>query len=461
MIKSSRMRIGGRSSFGVLVLLATIAALMLAATSARASFTYPPAPVVFVHGNSGSAQQFESNAMRFSSNFYPDKMLYAYEYNTSAPPGGPGSDNTAAINNLDGFIANVQAITGASQVDVLAHSRGTTVMHAYLSTPERAANVRKYVNLDGRSSATPPGGVPTLAIWGGLQPLGSIGGATNVYNTERGHTETATSAENFKTIYKFLVGFRPLTASVIPELPWKVEISGRAVFFPLNIGVASVLEVWELNGATGARTSSGPANVITIGADGSFGPIGVKPNRHYELAIVRPGQPTTHFYFERFEHSDHFVRLLLSPPGGIGTFVTTGPNHTAVTTTRMREWWADQADPANNDKLEFNGVNVLNAATSPRGRFVLAAFAFDKNADTITDLSASLFPFSVLAFLTGVDLYLPASADASGTIAVKETVRSSGGKTRTINVPNWPSDQNGVSVYFKDYLNHQFPWIGG
>lgn len=421
--------------------------MMVGATTASANlFTHTP--VVFVHGNSGSAQQFESNAMRFSSNFYGNDELYAYEYNTSGP------SNVAAVDGLDGFIADVEARTGASQVDVIAHSRGTTVMHEFLSTPARAANVRKYVNLDGRSSASPPGGVPTLAIWGPLQPAGAIGGATNVYNTDRGHTETATSAENFATIYKFLNGHPPFTTKVVPEIPFLVRIAGRATFFPQNIGVPGTLEVWEVSDTTGARKRL--HKTATTGPDGSFGPIFVNGLKHYELALVRPGEPTGHFYFEPFERSDRFLRLQISPPGGIGSFVTTGPNHTAITTVRNREWWADQADPADNDSLEFNGINVLNAATAPRVRNVIAAFVFDKNADQVSNLAAPLFPFSVLAFLTGVDLYLPASVDASGTIAVRETARRTGGQTRTINVPNWRSDQNVVLVQFKDYMAKSF-----
>jgi hypothetical protein len=83
-------------------------------------------------------------------------------------------------------------------------------------------------------------------------------------------------------------------------------------------------------------------------------------------------------------------------------------------------------------------------------------FNFDKNSDGVTDTSASLFPFNAISFLTGVDNYLPASHDASGTIAVKETMRAIRSPadrrhTETINVPNWPSDTDQVSVYFKDY----------
>jgi triacylglycerol esterase/lipase EstA (alpha/beta hydrolase family) len=64
-------------------------------------------PIVFVHGNTGSAQQFETNAMRFTSNGYDDGDLFAYEYDSSA------TTNDAAIAGLDGFIAGVKAKTGA------------------------------------------------------------------------------------------------------------------------------------------------------------------------------------------------------------------------------------------------------------------------------------------------------------------------------------------------------------
>ena len=41
-----------------------------------------PTPVIFVHGSSGSAQQFETNAMRLTSNGFPQKRIFAYEYDT-------------------------------------------------------------------------------------------------------------------------------------------------------------------------------------------------------------------------------------------------------------------------------------------------------------------------------------------------------------------------------------------
>ena len=83
-------------------------------------------------------------------------------------------------------------------------------------------------------------------------------------------------------------------------------------------------------------------------------------------------------------------------------------------------------------------------------------FNFDSGSDGVTNTSAALFPFSVLNFLTGVDNFLPVSPDASGSVAVKETMRGSG-HVETINVPNWPSDQHTSSVYFRDYVAKTFP----
>jgi hypothetical protein len=118
----------------------------------------------------------------------------------------------------------------------------------------------------------------------------------------------------------------------------------------------------------------------------------------------------------------------------------------------MREFWGDQADPAANDRLQVNGVDVINPATAPRSRRVLAVFNFDKGADGVSDTSASLPPFNAIPFLTAVDLFMQSSPDASDTIPVVQTVRTQGYKVTT-NVPNWPSvDQtNAVSVFFKDY----------
>ncbi|MET1075183.1 MAG: hypothetical protein ABWY11_21235 [Umezawaea sp.] len=435
----------GWSKVAAAVLALVVVSTAVPAAAHPVGFT----PVVFVHGQQGSAQQWQSNAKRFSTNGYADRLLHAYEYDTSV------ADNAAAVSALDGFIAGVLARTGASSVDVVAHSRGTSVMHEYLATPARAALVRKYVNVDGRSSATPPGGVPTLALWGSLQPGGSIGGATNVYLTSLGHTETTTSAEGFAHIHEFLRGRPALTTGVRPQLPGLVEIAGRALYFPQNEPVAGTLQVWDVDDRTGARRGA-PRHTVQVAADGAFGPLRVDGRKHYELVLLREGQQTYHYYFEPFERSDRFLRLQVSRPGGIADYIDRCPTHSAFTVVRNREWWADQPDPADDDRLEFNGVDVLGPAIAPRARQVVAAFVFDDDCDLTSTPGVALPPVSALPCLTGVDTSLPARADAGGTIRVTEGVRGSGRRSRTIAARDWPSDGHTVTVQFKDYVDRAF-----
>ena len=387
-----------------------------------------PNPIIFVHGQFGSSDQFETNAMRFTSNGFPQNRLFAYEYDTS--------------------VAAVKAQTGANQVDVLAHSRGTTVMHSFLATPERAAQVAHYVNFDGRTSDAPPGGVPTLAIWGEGDPTRQIVGAQNVYYSEKSHTEVTTSAEAFGDVYRFLEGRAPDTKKVVPEKPNKVTIAGRALEFPNNIAIeGAALAIFEVNGDTGQRVG-GPIYTTTIGPDGNWGPVKVNGKAHYEIAITEPGNRTLHNYYEPFEHDDYFVRAFNSPL--IEPFIESGPNHSAITVRRMLEWRGDQ-DPAGNDSLSFNGTNVINAATAPRARRVLAVFNFDLHSDGVTDLSASVPPFSSITFLTGVDIFMPATATGTDTISIQERMRATGHE-ETINVPNFASDGHVTSVLFRDYV---------
>ena len=428
----------------VLTLLIALVAVALAAAPAQAKKggkAKKPDPVIFVHGQFGSADQFATNAMRFTSNGFPQGRLFVYEYDTSV------QSNDAAVAGLDGFIASVKAQTGAEKVDVLAHSRGTTVMHSYLSTPDRAAQVAHYVNFDGRTADAPPGGVPTLAVWGEGDPTRAIAGAQNVYYPDKSHTEVTTSREAFADAYRFLEGRGPDTTKVVPEKPNKVTIAGRALEFPNNTAIlGATLQVFEV-AADGSR-KGGPVYTTAVGPEGNWGPVKVNGKKHYEIAVSEPGNRTLHNYFEPFERDDHFVRVLNSPL--LEPFIESGPNHTAITVRRMLEWRGDQ-DPAGNDSLSFNGVNVINPAIAPRARRVLAIFNFDKNSDGVTDTSAPLEPFASVSFLSGADVFMPASPAATGTIAVTETMRQTG-HAETINVPNWPSSEGVVSVVFRDYV---------
>src|SRR5205085_8156300 len=109
------------------------------------------------------------------------------------------------------------------------------------SDPARAANVADYVNVDGQTASSLPGGVRTLALWatkGPLSPPGrSITGATNVSIPDSTHVQCATSPLSFAEMYKFFTGSPPGTTDIVPQTG-PITVSGRYVSFPQNNGLA-------------------------------------------------------------------------------------------------------------------------------------------------------------------------------------------------------------------------------
>ena len=109
-----------------------------------------------MHGFSGSAQQYETQALRWASNDYPN-VVTAIDRNSLLP---------ADFTVLDAFFDDLMAQTGDDQIYAVGHSQGTFVMRDYLnSSPERAARVAKYIGIDGATGATCPGGVECMGLW--------------------------------------------------------------------------------------------------------------------------------------------------------------------------------------------------------------------------------------------------------------------------------------------------------
>jgi pimeloyl-ACP methyl ester carboxylesterase len=404
-------------------------------------------PIIFVHGGSGSGAQFESQAMRFTSNGYPQDYIRVLEYDSSAI----ATIMPEVLAGLDAAIAQAQAETGAPKVILMGHSLGTTVSHNFLATPERAANVAKYVNIDGRTAAAPPGGVPTLALWAGavnrpVPPL--IVGATNVTIPDQEHVEVATSEEAFFEMFHFIHGKAPLFTKILPEI--RPRISGRVANFPQNTGLdGATLEVWLVDGHTGERIGSNPRETFAIGPDGNFGPFKAWYGLNYELAVVREGEVSVNYFYEPFIRSDHLVRLNIA--GGLAPFIPTSPESTALTVVRFREFWGDRG--AQNDVLSVDGTDVINPTSAPSGSVGAASvsvFLFDVGSDETSNVPGPIPPpFGLLPFLTAQDLYLPTSPE--GTITVETVPRGVADDTRTVNVPNLPSTEARVVIQLNDF----------
>src|SRR3989454_10995510 len=185
--------------------LATVA-LLVCATPAHAS-TFNRNPILFVHGIEGSGAQFESQAMRFMSNGYPESWIDEVDYNSTRAVG----DKSEVDQQIDDAIAALKQRTGKPQVDGVAHSLGTSVMYDYLTNgamaAQRSANVAHYINVDGQDQNP---GVPTLAVWAGRGTPGrNMEGAENVTIPNQTHVQTCTSAQSFLQYYQVLTRRRP------------------------------------------------------------------------------------------------------------------------------------------------------------------------------------------------------------------------------------------------------------
>ena len=428
----------------------------------------PELPVVFVHGGSGSAAQYQSQSMRFSSNDYSGHVA-AIDRN------GPVADQ---LDQLDDFVDDVLAQTGEDQVNLIGHSFGVLITNNYLSSdPARAAKVAKSIGVDSGSGPTPdvcPGNVPCKGIWGQASPgrVGIHGPYNNVQFANQGHVQTMTSAESFAAQYGFFTGNDPATTDILPEE--NPTIAGRAVEFPANLGPGdATLRIWEVDGATGHRTSSTPYATFEFtdaddsGGDqttGAWGPVEVDPTQHYELEIQRAGSAITgHYYKEPFTHSNHFIRFLLLPEVALGPPLTEiGPNHAAVVALRYKEWW--KAHPLTpDDSLQVGTsqpggvqqptVEVVTDAITPVSNGTIGIHMFDVGSDGVTDLGAPIPFWFSQGFQSGADVFMPASDPPEGTVTLRSVPHDAPDRVQMLNVPNWPSDQHRSGVEFNDFAS--------
>jgi pimeloyl-ACP methyl ester carboxylesterase len=434
-----------------LVTLGLLVAAPVAGAKASTHAAFARNPILFVHGIEGSGAQFESQAMRFMSNGYPQRWIDEVDYDSSRAV----ADKSEVDQQIDDAVAALKRRTGKSKVDVIAHSLGTSVMYDYLTNgaaaAQRRANVAHYINVDGQDQKP---AVATLAVWAGRGTPGrSMAGAQNVTIPNQTHVQTCSSAESFRAYYRFLTGHEP--AHDIVRQNGSIRIAGKALDFPQNTGLAdATIRVWPLN-AKGRRTSAAPIASIQVSDNsvggGAWGPVTVQSGKRYEFALVRPGLPRLHIYYEPFVRSDYTLRLLASP--AIETYAGNRPGTMSVANIRYKELWGDQG--AQNDKLRVNGLNVCTATLCPISKQVNAFFAFDRNRDGQTDLSSPDPVLGNLPFLQGADVYVAAATPPTRT-ASWQLVSRGGGPVRTLKVPNWDSATDGVTLVWNDFDRLRF-----
>jgi triacylglycerol esterase/lipase EstA (alpha/beta hydrolase family) len=106
-------------------------------------------PILFVHGWSGSASNWNTMIGRFEKDGYSKKSLRAYTYNTSQ------SNKTTAETIVKSEVEKLKKETGAEKVDIIAHSMGSLNSRWYIKfVAGDEANVDDWVSLGGPNHGT-------------------------------------------------------------------------------------------------------------------------------------------------------------------------------------------------------------------------------------------------------------------------------------------------------------------
>ena len=406
-------------------------------------------PIVFVHGFAGSAQQYESQAMRFVANGYPQDRIVAYEHD------GAGFDIAGYTDGLEAFVDATLAEHGVERIYLVGHSRGTAVSLGFLTRPGRTEQVAKLVLIDGAPCPV-PAEVVELRDPPCLSP-------NQAMFPGQAHVEVATSAESFAAQFEFLVGEAPEVVEIVPQRA-PVVLEGRAVDSPSNVGREATLDIWAVDPDSGHRLDDAPHATFELGPSGEFGPVEVEVGAHYEFALSSADTPVVHhLYLQPYLRSTHFVRLLTSRPDGATRQNThTGDAHSALVVMRMREWYAVGRGAevgATPDELLVSTVLADGTATEEvdvMGEFVgngAIGLHLHDGAESPGESTFTPLPyFSEQPFQGGVDVFMPASPDADGTIRVTVVPRGDRARPQTVNVANWPSSGHSISVVFADHL---------
>lgn len=138
-----------RMSALLIAALAGFAALLTVPAGPAAAA--PGTPVVFVHGYSGSASNWNTATALFRAGGYSSSELFAYEYNSYG-------DNVTNARGLASYVSQVRSRTGAARVDIVNHSMGGLVTQWYVKQLGGAQYVDHVASLAGANHGTTSAG---------------------------------------------------------------------------------------------------------------------------------------------------------------------------------------------------------------------------------------------------------------------------------------------------------------
>jgi triacylglycerol lipase len=131
-----------------LVAFASLLAVCLSGAAVAPAGALALDPILFVHGYARTASDWKTMTGRFEKDGYAKSQLSAYSYNTSQ------SNKTTAENDVKTQVESLLKSTGASKVDIVAHSMGSLNTRWYIKFLGGESKVDDWVSLGGPNHGT-------------------------------------------------------------------------------------------------------------------------------------------------------------------------------------------------------------------------------------------------------------------------------------------------------------------
>ncbi|WP_052867191.1 esterase/lipase family protein [Streptomyces niger] len=127
--------------------LLALQASLPAQASSSSTFNSTSNPVLFVHGYTGDASNWNTMAGRFRTDGWPSSYLdqWSYDWHQS---------NATTAQQLSAEVDRLLAATGATKVDIVSHSMGGLSSRYYLKNLEGTSKVDAWVSLGGPNHGT-------------------------------------------------------------------------------------------------------------------------------------------------------------------------------------------------------------------------------------------------------------------------------------------------------------------
>ena len=132
------------------VSLAALAALCACTETSGPGGTLPQLthdPILFVHGYLGSTANWDTMRQRFLTDGWKDYELYAYSYSFL-------SSNATSAAEIRDQVNDIMSKTGATKVDIIAHSMGSVSSRYYLKNLGGSEKIDAFVSLAGPNHGT-------------------------------------------------------------------------------------------------------------------------------------------------------------------------------------------------------------------------------------------------------------------------------------------------------------------